>query len=169
MFSDMSIRRIDLAFLDDLVAQAQVSPRLRQHANLHTSYVEPCQRLFNAIGVDSYIRPHRHMSDPKTETLLAVRGRLILVLFSEQGQVSQALPFGLGLGAEHCDVGVELSPGVWHTVVADLPGSILFEVKAGPFDPQLSKELAPWAPAEGTAAVAAYMARLRRMVAGLRK
>lgn len=165
----MNIRCFDHAFLDDLVAQASSSPRLRQHVNLHVSYAEPCQRLFNAIGVDSYIRPHRHLLDPKTETMLAIRGRLTLVLFNEQGQVIKALPFGVGSGAEGCDAGVELSPGVWHTVLADLPGSVLFEVKAGPFEPELAKELAPWAPAEGTAEAAAYMDGLRRSVSDLRR
>ncbi|WP_066710475.1 WbuC family cupin fold metalloprotein [Curvibacter delicatus] len=158
----MNIRRFDIAFLNDLVRQAESSPRLRQHANLHASYAEPCQRLFNAIGVESYIRPHRHMADPKTETLVAVRGRMTLVLFDEQGRVIRALPFGAGSSDEDCDAGVELSPGTWHTVLADLPGSVLFEVKAGPFDLDLAKELASWAPAEGTAEVAEYLRELRR-------
>lgn len=165
----MTIRRFDAAFLDDLVDQAAASPRLRQHANLHASYAEPCQRLFNAIGVDSYIRPHRHRADPKTETLLAVRGRMTLVLFDERGQVVQAVPFGARPNDEGCDAGVELSPGTWHTVLADLPGSVLFEVKAGPFEPHLAKELAPWAPAEGTAEVTRYMHELRQAVGSLRK
>jgi len=160
----MIIRRLGATFLDDLVVQAAASPRLRQHANLHASYEEPCQRLFNAIGVESYIRPHRHLADPKVETLLAVRGRMTLVLFDERGRVMQSVPFGAGLSDEGCDVGVELSPGVWHTVLADLPGSVLFEVKAGPFDSNLAKELAPWAPAEGAAEVAEYLHELRRAV-----
>jgi cupin fold WbuC family metalloprotein len=160
----MNIRRLDSAFLNDLVDRAAISPRLRQHANLHASYSEPCQRLFNAIGVDSYIRPHRHQADPKTETLLAVRGRLTLVLFDEQGCVIQAVDFGAAPHQPGCDAGVELTPGVWHTVLAEEPGSILFEVKAGPFNAQCAKEWAPWAPAEGTAEVATYMAELRQIV-----
>lgn len=160
----MLIRRLGPTFLDDLVVRAAASPRLRQHANLHASYEEPCQRLFNAIGVDSYIRPHRHLADPKTETLLAVRGRMTLVLFDEQGRVAQAVPFGTVPSDEGCDAGVELSPGTWHTVLADLPGSVLFEVKAGPFQLQCAKEWAPWAPAEGAVEVAAYMAELRKIV-----
>ncbi len=164
----MNIRRLGPAFLDDLVALAASSPRLRLHANLHASYEEPCQRLFNAIGVDSYIRPHRHLVDSKTETLLAVRGRMTLVLFNEQGRVVQAVPFGTGPSDEGCDAGVEISPGTWHTVLADLPGAVLFEVKAGPFKQQLAKEWAPWAPAEGTVEVAAYMAELRQIVGQVR-
>ncbi len=165
----MNIRRLGSAFLDDLVDRAAISPRLRQHANLHASYSEPCQRLFNAIGVDSYIRPHRHLADPKTETLLAVRGRLTLVLFDEQGHVMEAVDFGAAAHQAGCDVGVELSPGVWHTVLAEEPGSVLFEVKAGPFEPELAKEWAPWAPAEGSVDVAAYMATLRRAVRNIKE
>lgn len=165
----MNIRRLGPAFLDDLVDRAATSPRLRQHANLHASYSEPCQRLFNAVGVDSYIRPHRHQIDPKTETLLAVRGRLTLVLFNEQGGVMQALEFGAGPHQPACDVGVELSPGVWHTVLAEEPGSVLFEVKAGPFEPVLAKEWAPWAPEEGSVEVPAYMAQLRRAVRNMKE
>ncbi|MFN4351170.1 MAG: WbuC family cupin fold metalloprotein [Hylemonella sp.] len=165
----MNIRRLGAAFLDDLVAQAAASPRLRQHANLHASYAEPCQRLFNAIGMDSYIRPHRHMADPKTETLMAVRGRMTLILFDERGHVVQAVSFGARPNDEGCDAGVELSPGTWHTVLADLPGSVLFEVKAGPFEPHLAKESAPWAPAEGAAEVPRYIQALRRAVGSLRK
>lgn len=164
----MKIRRLGPAFLDDLVAQAAASPRLRQHANLHASYAEPCQRLFNAIGVDSYIRPHRHLLDPKTETLLAVRGRMTLVLFDEQGRVMQIVPFGTVPSDEGCDACVEILPGTWHTVLADLPGAVLFEVKAGPFQLQHAKEWAPWAPTEGSVEVAAYMAELRQIVEQVR-
>jgi hypothetical protein len=38
----------------------------------------------------------------------------------------------------------------WYTVVALERGSILLEVKAGPFDPDLPKALAPWAREEGS-------------------
>ena len=55
-------------YLDDLTSAAENNPRKRQHRNIHQDYSEYCQRLFNAIEPDSYIRPHRHASDPK-ETL----------------------------------------------------------------------------------------------------
>ena len=163
----MSIRWFDHAFLDELSGQAEGSPRLRQHTNLHGSYAEPCQRLFNAIGVGSYIRPHRHRADPKTETLLAVRGRLTLVLFDGAGHVFDAVRFGPMADVDGGVFAIELPPGSWHTVLAETPGSVLFEVKAGPFDSSLAKELAPWAPEEGSPAVPAYLAQVRRDVANL--
>jgi cupin fold WbuC family metalloprotein len=150
-------RSFDAAYFDRLCAAAAASPRRRQHDNLHSDTTEPCQRLFNAVGEDSYIRPHRHLADPKTETLLAVRGECALLLFDDTGHVTAVQPFGIGLDA----VAVELPPGVWHTVIAMTPQAVLFETKAGPFDPARAKELAAWAPEEGGASASAYLRRLR--------
>jgi cupin fold WbuC family metalloprotein len=158
------------AMLDQLIEEAERSPRRRQHRNAHASHQEPVQRLFNAICVDSYIRPHRHLADPKTETLLAIRGLFTFVTFTEKGEVAEAIRFGQ-CGAEPAaspSIGVEIPPGVWHTVIAEQPGSVVFEVKAGPFDPDKAKEWAEWAPTEGTPEAADYLAALRRHVASMR-
>jgi cupin fold WbuC family metalloprotein len=77
----------DAQYLDGLTVQAKVSPRLRQHRNVNQSYQEASQRFFNAIEPGSYIRPHRHASDPREELLIAVRGLMALVTFDDQGAV----------------------------------------------------------------------------------
>ena len=77
----------DDQYLDGLTVQAKVSPRLRQHSNVHQSYQETSQRLFNAIEPGSYIRPHRHASDPREELLIAVRGVMAMVTLNDQGAV----------------------------------------------------------------------------------
>lgn len=46
---------------------------------------------------------------------------------------------------------------MWHTVIALESGCVLFETKAGPFDPNHPKDLAPWAPDEGSAGALAYL------------
>lgn len=81
-------------YLDDLTGKAKVSPRLRQHRNIHQSYQDASQRLFNAIEPGSYIRPHRHVSDPREELLIAVRGVMAMVAFDDQGAVTNVLRFG---------------------------------------------------------------------------
>ena len=58
-------------------------------------------------------------------------------------------------------VGVEVPVACWHTVVALEPGSILLEIKAGPFDPAVPKEMAPWAPDEGSTYACSYLEKLR--------
>ena len=152
------------AFLDELSAQAEGSPRRRQHRNIHESYQDACQRLFNAIEPESYIRPHRHASDPREELLVAVRGLMALVTFDDEGNVLSATPFGTERKGTSLAVGAEVRADTWHTVVALEPGCVLLEVKAGPFDPNQPKNLAPWAPEENSPDSVAYLSRLKNLV-----
>jgi cupin fold WbuC family metalloprotein len=63
--------------LDGLCQQAEHSLRHRKHLNIHSSYQENCQRLFNAIQPNSYIHPHRHYIANKQELLVAIRGSFV--------------------------------------------------------------------------------------------
>lgn len=164
----MTITRFTHKYLDSLIGEATLSPRSRQHRNIHQNYDDPCQRLFNAIGMDSYIRPHRHSLDPKVECLVAVVGLFALVTFDDDGSVYEVVRFGTEKyrQAEDQAVGVELPPGMWHTVIALVPDSVLLELKAGPFDPNAAKEPAPWAPDEGSQEATPYLQLLLRLVHG---
>lgn len=134
---------------------------MRQHLNIHQSYDEFCQRLFNAIDINSYIRPHRHSRDPKTESLFAIKGIFALVIFDEFGKPLDVVKFGTERFGAHLASGVELSPGTWHTIIALTEEAVLLEIKAGPFDPGAAKELASWAPEEGSSLAQAYLETLR--------
>lgn len=147
---------IDQEMLDRLSCAAAESDRRRRNLNVHEDYADPCQRLFNAVQPGSYIRPHRHVDPPKSECFVAVRGRMALVLFSSEGAVAQVVRFGAGCEAQ----AIDLPAGVWHSLVALEPGSIFFEVKPGPYLPLTDKDMAPWAPAEGSAAAAGYLVEL---------
>lgn len=161
----MTLTTFSSAFLDDLSTRAESLPRRRLHSNVHKSYQEPVQRLFNAIGIDSYIHPHRHSLQSGQELLLAMRGRMALVTFDDTGSVLCVTPFGQSHGGDVAEnVGVELPSGLWHTVVAEVSGSVLFEAKRGPFQPDQAKELAEWAPAEGTAEAEKYFLALRNRI-----
>lgn len=151
-------------FLNDLEITARQNPRKRAHYNLHNSYKEPCQRLFNALEFGTYIRPHRHLTDPKVELLVAVRGLLAFVAFNEHGHVKEITRFGSCVTGEELAVGLEVTPEIWHTVIPLVPGCLLLEVKAGPFDPYQPKDLAPWAPNEGTPDADAYLRLLTELV-----
>lgn len=150
------------AQLDELVMQAEVSPRLRQHQNIHATFDDPCQRLFNAIEPGSYIRPHRHASVPRDELLVAIRGLMALLIFDDEGQVKRVVRFGSQKYGPDFAVGIEVTPTTWHTVLALVPGSVLLEIKPGPFDPAQPKNLADWAPAEGSQRVHKYLSDLHK-------
>jgi cupin fold WbuC family metalloprotein len=152
-------------YLNDLTGQAKNNPRLRQHLNIHQSYHDVCQRLFNAIEPGSYIRPHRHALDPREELLIAIRGSMALITFDDQGSAKGILCFGSEKYGSHLAAGAEVAPSTWHTVVALEPGCVLLEVKAGPFDPGQPKDLAPWAPEEGSTMAQGYLKGLAELVA----
>ena len=154
----------DAHYLNDLTFQARLSPRLRQHNNIHQSYQDVCQRFFNSIEPGSYIRPHRHSADPKDELLIAVRGVMALVTFDDKGAVINVMRFGTERHGEDMALGAEVPPSSWHTVIALEPGSVLLEIKAGPFDPNQPKDLAAWAPEEGSTVAHDYLNRLVEMV-----
>lgn len=151
------IRSIDTALLDAVSGEAQARPRLRANYNFHPADDFPAHRLLNAIEPDSYLPPHRHLDPAKDETIIVLRGALGALCFDDTGSVLQQ--WLLTPGGACC--GIDVPHGIWHTVIALQPGTVLFEAKSGPYRPLLAAEKAPWAPAEGDPAVAAYWQSLR--------
>lgn len=147
---------LNTELMANLSMKAKQNPRLRQHLNLHGSYDEPSQRLLNAIEPGSYIRPHRHLTDPKPESFIGIRGRMALLTFHDDGNIEKALCFG----PKEETVGVDLPHGIWHTVISLEVGSVFYETKPGPFNPINKKDMAPWAPEEGTPEADSYLQKL---------
>lgn len=163
----MAIRAFRPVDLDALAGAARAAPRRRMNLNVHRSADDACQRLFNAVEPESYIRPHRHAQPALAETLVAVRGAFLLVEFDEAGGITDAVRLAAPGSPHHAEAAtvVELSPGTWHTVLAFESGAIFFEAKAGPYDPNAPRDFAPWAPEEGDPAAAAWWQALRDRVA----
>ncbi|WP_374680740.1 WbuC family cupin fold metalloprotein [Accumulibacter sp.] len=152
---------IDQALLDSVSGEASRSPRQRKNRNFHADDAAPAHRLLNAIEPGSYLMPHRHLDANKDETMIVLRGRLGVVFFDELGQVEQTAvlaPMG-----PIC--GVDIPHGVYHTVLALDPGTVMLEAKGGPYLPLDEAERAPWAPAEGAPQAAAYALSLRERFA----
>lgn len=137
-------------YLNGLTVQAQASLRKRQHRNIHESYEALCQRTFNAIEPDSYLRPHQHAVTQGPETMVGIRGLMALIVFDDGGQILLVQRFGAGGAVTDPTIaaGTESPPGIWHSVVSLEPGSILLEVKSGPYDLDAPRYPAPWAPEE---------------------
>ena len=142
-----------------LSAAARGTPRLRLNRNFHPDDAHPAHRLLNAVEPGSYIRPHRHADPLKDETFVALRGALGVVLFDASGNVTSARVIRAGGDL----VGAHVPAGVFHALVALEPGSIFFEVKAGPYDVRTDKEWGGWSPPENDTAAASYLAKLRAL------
>lgn len=45
--------------------------------------------------------------------------------------------------------GIDIPAGVWHSLVVRAPGTVIYEVKAGPYAPAPDEDFAPWSPEPG--------------------
>lgn len=153
------IRIIGRELLDGVTREARAAARLRKNFNLHADDEARCHRLFNAMEPDSYIPPHCHLGPEKDETIICVRGRLGVVFFDGQGSVREKAI--LTPGGDPFAVHVPV--GEFHTFVSLENGTVFFESKAGPYRPLSPEERALWAPGDGSAEAAAYLASLRKL------
>ena len=123
--------KITQAVLDKLTAEAKASPRLRINLDLRNSSEDQSQRMLNAIEPGSVVPIHRHQKT--SETVVCLRGRLVWEYYDELERT--------------CTERIELSPGgpvvalnvpcgQWHMVKALESGSVILEVKDGPYEPQ---------------------------------
>ena len=154
-----NVLAVDDAMIDGLLAEAQGAPRLRKNLNFHELAEHPCQRLLNAIVPGSYVRPHRHVLDNKEEFMMVVKGCLGVVLYDALGNVTGKMK----LDENGPLRAVSIPTGVYHTAVALAP-TVIFEAKGGPYAPHLPEELAPFAPAEGSAEARQYLQQMEALL-----
>ncbi len=137
----------------DLLGKAHASPRKRAHLNLHDDLNDPTQRLFVAIEPQSYIRPHRHRLPPKWECFFVFRGSASMLTFDDYGKVTGRAD----LSVERDSLAAEIPAGIWHTLVATSPDTVLVELKPGPYAPLNQEDFCQWAPVENTMPCAEFV------------
>lgn len=146
------MRKINNELLNRISAEARESQRRRKNFNFHSESDDPLQRMLNALEPDTYIQPHRHINPDKREAFLILRGAICLIEFDEWGKIVDHFVMKAGSG----DEGAEITPGVYHSLISLEPGTIIYEIKDGPWDINTDKEFAPWAPNEGSSESLVY-------------
>ena len=142
---------IDKQLLDNLLAEAAESPRLRMNLDLRTSESDGSQRMLNALLPGTVMPIHRHTKT--TEALVLLRGKMEEI-FYEEGD--EAVWDGDSRCKDLCrrrvlretsrvlleaggDVqGLSIPVGQWHTVNV-LEPTVILECKDGRYEP-LGKE-----------------------------
>jgi len=158
MIENESVRIIDQKTIRATSERAFASPRKRMNFNFH-QLDDQVQRMLNAMEPETYVRPHRHVNPPKIECFLVLRGKCTVVIFDDIGTITDCVPLD---GKENA--GIDISPGVWHSLICDIPGTVLFETKDGPYIPATDKDFAVWAPAEGDPAATGFRDQTRDVV-----
>lgn len=144
------VRLLDEAVFTEALARARNAPRLRTNHDLHAGPEDAVHRFLNVMRRGTYVTPHRHVTPPKTETFLVLRGSIAVFLFEDDGSIRRAHV----LGDPHqraLPCCIDLSPGLWHALAVLSDEAICFEVKPGPWEPATDKDFAPFAPREGVA------------------
>jgi cupin fold WbuC family metalloprotein len=150
--SDVQFLNTDL--FRELVERAQRVPRLRTNHNFHQSPEENPNRFLNVMARGTYIAPHRHLEPPKSESFVILQGEVAFFTFDDAGNVLTCTPLGRD------PIGIDIQPGVWHTMAVMSEYAVCFEVKPGPYSAANDKDFATWAPREGAPGVASYLETL---------
>lgn len=126
---------IDNTLLDQVTQQAKMSPRLRMNYNLHDSLDSKAQRLFNALEPGTELPVHRHLHT--SETYIVVRGRMNVLFYNDDKQLTEECELDPQRGL----YGVQIPAGQWHTLEVLESGTVIFEVKEGPYTPLTPENL----------------------------
>ena len=122
--------KITQALLDSLTAKAKASPRLRMNLDLRDSAEDTSQRMLNAIEPGSQLPIHRHQKT--SETVVCLRGRLIEEFYDD---LERTYTDRIELSPNGPVVALNIPAGQWHTVQALESGTVIMEVKDGPYEP----------------------------------
>lgn len=147
---------ISADLIDQCIIASRQSPRRRIIQPLHKTSDAQLHRMLNAMQPGSYIQPHRHLFPPKAESVIVLRGAILVFIFANNGIVDTIHTIKAG----SINIGIDSEPGVFHTFAAIEKDTVLFEVKPGPYNQADDKDFAPWAPAEGTPGAKEYLENL---------
>lgn len=153
------MKLVTAQMLDEWIARASETARLRTHYNIHESPLDPIQRLFITAGLSSYFRPHRHPG--KSEFAIVLRGFFDILIFDDEGVITKRISAGPGKDI----FAMEIPADVFHTWIPMTEGSVFFEVKQGPYEPT-APSFAPWSPEEGSPLAKQFQAKLLAAQAG---
>ena len=145
------IRVIGATAIAQLLSDAETSERKRAHLLLHGGHHDQVQRMTIMLEPGTYVRPHQHSE--QWEMLALLRGGCDLLQFDPQGRLIGRVEMSAASPV------VQIPIGTWHGLYVRDNGTMLLEVKPGPYRPN---EFADWAPPEGDPAVPGYLASLAK-------
>ena len=127
--------KIDNTLLDKVSQKAKESPRLRMNFNLHESLGSPVQRLLNALEPGTVLPVHRHKHTD--ETYIVLRGAIKLILYNNDKTIMESHVL------DPCDgsYGFNIPAHTFHTVEVLDKGTVIFEVKEGPYAAVASEDI----------------------------
>ena len=121
--------------IDETTLRASESPRLRMNYNLHESFEDSVQRMFNALEPGTIVPIARHPYS--SETLIMLRGKLRVLIYDDNKNIIEDVV--IAPNAEN--IGYHIPKGTWHKVESLEHGTICFETREGPYAPVAEEDI----------------------------
>ena len=118
---------VDRTVLDALTARAKESPRLRMNLDIRNSPADGSQRMLNAIEPGTVLPIHRHPTT--SETVVCLRGHFQEYFYDADGRLTETIDMRPGGNL------LNIPAGQWHNLESFESGTVLLEVKDGPYVP----------------------------------
>lgn len=115
--------------------EAKSSPRLRMNYNLHESFDDQVQRMFNALEPGTEIPIARHPNS--SETLIMLRGKLRVLIYDDNKNIIEDVV----ISPNTDNIGYHIPKGTWHTVQSLESGTVCFETREGPYTPLADEDI----------------------------
>lgn len=119
---------INTKLLDKLTQEAVENDRLRINYNFHKDLNDKCQRLLNAMEPSTIIPIHHHKV---AEMYIVLRGRLKANIYDDNKNIVESHI----IDPKEGNFGVQIEENKWHSVEVLEHGTVIFEVKEGPYIP----------------------------------
>lgn len=124
----MGLQVVNQELLNGVIENAKASPRLRMNYNLHSDLNDKCQRLLNAMEPGTIMPIHHHKV---AEVYILLQGRIRVMTYDEKGNENSSVI----LDPREGNYGVQIPENTWHSLEVFESGSVIFEVKEGPYIP----------------------------------
>lgn len=123
------------SILDETTEKAVTNPRLRMNYNIHDSFEDSVQRMFNALEPGTIVPVARHPYS--NETLIMLRGKLRVLIYDDKKNIIEDVV----IAPNTENIGYHIPKGTWHRVESLEHGTICFETREGPYLPVADRDI----------------------------
>ena len=127
-FCELLMQLITTKLLENLSREARKNDRLRINFNFHSSLDDKCQRLLNAMEPGTIMPIHKHKV---AEIYIVLRGIIEVSFYDDSKNIIDTSLIDPAKGI----FGVQIPEDTWHSLIVMKSGTVIFEVKEGPYIP----------------------------------
>lgn len=141
LYTDESVVALSDDEITALKQKASMNPRNRIRLCAHPDTSDKLHEMIIILEKNVHFPPHRHQG--KSESVHIIEGIADMIVFNDDGSISQVLPLGVFGSGRNCFC--RLNASVYHTLLIRSEFLIFHETINGPFQKDNS-QYAPWVP-----------------------